>query len=397
MDHPQEIHKYTHLLCHYGELALKGRNRHRFEDRLTAMLAGKARALGVCGIHKLHGRVWIQFADPHAWERMAAIVRNTFGLANAHGMRLCDPTPAAIEETAVLCALETSFASFAVRCRRAEKTYPFTSQEICTRVGRAIETTTGARVHLTAPAWTCWIELTGGKAFVGAHRAEGPGGLPAGISGKVTALLSGGIDSPVAAWRMMRRGCEVGCVHFHSAPFTSSASKEKVLALVKALSGWQPSVTVTIVPFGRIQQEIALRAPETYRVILYRRLMLRIAAAIAKAEGRQALVTGEALGQVASQTLPNLATIDAASALPVLRPLIGMDKQEITNEAIRIGTYPISIEPHQDCCTYLEPEQPATRSTIATIDTIEAALDIPRLIALGREGAASHTFTDGQD
>lgn len=380
---PQTIHSYSHLVVHYGELALKGRNRHLFEQRLIDELSRRACTIGPARVRKLSGRVLIEFAAPAIWGQLAQVARNTFGLANAHGMCRVRPDISAIEGAALECAAATTFSSFAVRCRRGEKSFPMTSQDVCVRIGRRIEETTGARVDLTAPEWTCWIEIMSEDAFVGAHRVEGPGGLPVGISGKVAALLSGGIDSPVAAWRMMRRGCRIVFIHFHSAPFTSAASREKVVELARRLSVWQGNGRLALVPFGSIQQQVVASVPDAYRIIVYRRLMIRIAQAIAGATGCEALVTGESLGQVASQTLSNMATIENVSELPVLRPLVGMDKQEITDEAKSIGTYDVSIEPYDDCCTFLEPSSPATRSRAKELDTVERQLDVAHLVDEG--------------
>lgn len=382
-DNPHTMHSYPHLIVHYGELALKGKNRHRFESQLIRHLRAMARTIGPCEIRNLFGRVCMSFADPVPWNRLSYIATNIFGIANAHGMRCVAPTMAEIEAAALACTRLHTFSTFAVRCRRAEKHYPITSHEICVHVGRRIQEASHAQVDLDHPELTVWIELVGAQAFVGTHRVEGPGGLPAGISGKVAVLLSGGIDSPVAAWQMMRRGCQAVFIHFHSAPFTAAASQEKVEELARVLARWQGGARIAMVPFGVIQQQIVTAAPGEYRVILYRRLMVRIAERIARAEGCAALVTGESLGQVASQTLSNLATIDAVATVPILRPLIGTDKREIIDAARRIGTYDISIEPHDDCCSYLGPRDPATRTRVTELEGVEKLLDIPAYVSAG--------------
>jgi thiamine biosynthesis protein ThiI len=230
------------------------------------------------------------------------------------------------------------------------------------------------------------------ETFVYVDPVAGPGGLPVGASGTVGALLSGGIDSPVAAWRMMKRGCRVVFVHFHSVPYLASTSQAKARALVERLTEWQYDSTLVLVPFGEIQREVVLTVPPPARVIAYRRLMVRIAEALARKHGALALTTGESLGQVASQTLSNIARIDEVAEMPILRPLIGMDKLEITEEARRLGTFEISIEPDADCCTLFVPKHPATRMSEHEIVAVEARLEIPRLVAEGCDGASVETF-----
>jgi thiamine biosynthesis protein ThiI len=225
------------------------------------------------------------------------------------------------------------------------------------------------------------------RAFVNAEKIPGPGGLPVGVSGRAVALLSGGIDSPVAAYKAMKRGLRVVFAHFHSYPYTSRASISKAVRLVELLSQHQVSSRLYLIPFSEIQQEIVGNAPPGLRVILYRRFMVRIAEAIAKREGAKALVTGESVGQVASQTIDNIATINAVSGLPVLRPVIGEDKKDIIRAAQEIGTYGISIEPHDDCCSLFLPKSPATHATAEQLARAEQALDTGRLVAAALEKA----------
>jgi thiamine biosynthesis protein ThiI len=213
-----------------------------------------------------------------------------------------------------------------------------------------------------------------------------------GASGTVVALLSGGIDSPVAAWRMIKRGCRVVFVHFHSVPYLPATSQAKARALVERLTQWQYASRLFLVPFGEIQREVVLSVPAPARVVVYRRLMIRIAEALAHRTGALALTTGESLGQVASQTLENIARIDEAAGVPVLRPLIGMDKLEITGEAQRLGTFEISIEPDADCCTLFVPKHPFTRMSADEVRGAESQLDIARLVAAGADGATLETF-----
>jgi thiamine biosynthesis protein ThiI len=236
-------------------------------------------------------------------------------------------------------------------------------------------------VDLTRPDVKVHVEVVGPRSFVYADRFEGPGGLPTGVSGKVVSLLSGGIDSPVATHRIMRRGAKAILCHFHSAPFTDRSSVRKATELTRMLADWQGDSILYLVPLGEAQQEIVLAAPPELRVVLYRRLMARIGVDIARREGAKALVVGDSLGQVASQTLDNIACVDDASEIPILRPLVGEDKQTIVTEAQRIGTYETSILPFEDCCSLFVPRSPATKASIEDCRLAEAQLDVPALVA----------------
>ena len=267
-----------------------------------------------------------------------------------------------------------------------------TSVELNRALGAFVLEKVAARVDLREPELEIHVEVMPSETFVYMDRMPGPGGLPVGASGTVAALLSGGIDSPVAAWRMMKRGCRVVFVHFHSVPYLPATSQAKARALVERLTAWQYESRLLLVPFGEIQREVVLTVPPPARVIAYRRLMVRIAEALARERSALALATGESLGQVASQTLESIARIDEAATLPILRPLIGMDKLEITTEAQRLGTFEVSIEPDADCCTLFVPAHPATRMSEAEVRAVEARLDIPRLVAQGTAGAVTETF-----
>jgi thiamine biosynthesis protein ThiI len=242
------------------------------------------------------------------------------------------------------------------------------------------------RVSLNHPELTVYIELIPRQTLVYLEKLPGSGGLPLGMSGRLMCLLSGGLDSPVAAYRMMKRGCEVDFVHFHSYPFLDRSSQDKARQLVRLLTRYQYASRLFLAPFGDVQQHIIGTAPPPYRVVLYRRCMLRIAEALARQREALALVTGESLGQVASQTLQNLSVIEAAATLPVLRPLIGMDKSEIIQEAQAIGTHDTSILPDQDCCTLFVPRHPTTRAQPDRIEALEQSLDLPALMQLALDG-----------
>lgn len=367
------------LLVHYHEIGLKGRNRPRFERQLRHNLE---RALGdsAGGVRLMSGRVEVLDPKPDALERATRV----FGVANVAPVRLAPADLDAVVERAVEVAADaevtTGFETFEVRARRARTTFSHTSQRVNEVAGEQIRTRLGKRVDLSHPDLSVRIEIVHDRAYVSAEKVPGPGGLPVGTAGTVVTLLSAGIDSPVAAWRTMRRGADPVAVHFHGQPFTDRSSERKVAALVGVLHRWGYRRPWWSVPMGEAQREITLSAPSPLRVLLYRRLMLRVAEAIGDRHGALAVVTGESLGQVASQTLENMAAVGAVATVPLLRPLVGTDKVEIIDEARRIGTYEVSAEAHQDCCTLFEPREPATHASAAELDGAEAGYDLPALV-----------------
>ena len=368
------------IVVHYHELALKGRNRPRFLARLVGNLRRRTKGLGIAGIRALPGRVVIDLADGAVTDVICGRVAEVFGVAN---YALCRREETGLDplKTAVADLVDGRlFESFRISARRGDKRYSMTSMELNEALGRHVQSLRPVRVDLDDPALTIHVEVLDREALVYTDKRPGPGGLPVGISGNVAVLLSGGIDSPVAAYRMMQRGCRVSFVHFHGHPFLSKASLEKAVDLAERLVRHQGRAMLFAVPFGELQRQVVLGAPVPLRVVLYRRLMMRIAAELGRRERAGALVTGESLGQVASQTLENLQVIDDAAPLLVIRPLIGMDKQEIIEQARRIGTYEISILPDQDCCQLFVPKHPATKSTLEQIRRAERALPIESMI-----------------
>ena len=294
-------------------------------------------------------------------------------------------THTALDVDAVIREAVARFASksgtFRVTSRRPNKRFLMTSQELSAKVGEAIlEVNANLKVDLHTPEHICWIEITDDGAFVADEKAKGAGGLPLGTSGKLVSLLSGGIDSPVASWMMARRGAPLHYVHFHNFPYTDRASIDIVKDLARVLNRTAISASLSLINLTPIQEEIAAVCNPQYRVILYRRIMFRIAERIALREGANGLVTGESLGQVASQTVENMRTIEAVTTLPVLRPLIGMDKEEIMDRARKIGTYELSILPHSDCCSLFMPQHPATKSRELLVAEDEKKLDLEKLI-----------------
>ena len=380
------------VIVHYQEIALKGKNRPWFVARLVRNLREAMSDLDVRGVRVLMGRLEVVLGPQAEWAVVRDRLSRVFGVGN---FSKAGRAPLDIDAIAgeILSDLgDQQPASFRLSARRADKRFPLTSPEIEREVGGRIKEARGWTVNLSRPELTIHVETLTDEAFYSFGRERGAGGLPAGASGRVVCLLSGGIDSPVAAWRMMRRGCRVLFVHFHSYPVLSRASQEKVRELARLLTEFQYDSRLFLVPFAGIQQQVLLGVPPPLRVVLYRRMMMRIAEAIGGRHRAHALVTGEVVGQVASQTLENLTLINEVVRLPVLRPLIAMDKEEITLEAQRLGTYPISIIPDQDCCTLFTPKHPATRARRADVEEAERTLALQELIERAVQEAVVEEF-----
>ena len=376
MAHPPE----RGVLIHYHEIALKGKNRGFFLKQLAANLRMASRGLEVGPLRRPSGRFYLEMREGAPWEALRERLSSVFGIANFAAVFRVPPDLELMAKRIESEVAGRSFASFCVAARRAFKTFPQTSPEINQVIGARVKLASGAKVDLSNPDLTIYIEVLPDEAFIYFEKIQGPGGLPVGVSGTVVCLLSGGIDSPVAAYRMMKRGCRVVFVHFHSQPFADRTSQEKATELARLLTRYQYASRLYVVPFGETQQEVVARTAGRFRVLVYRRLMLRMAEEIARKEGAQALVTGESLGQVSSQTLENIAAIEEAATLPILRPLIGMDKEEITQQARQIGSYEISTIPDQDCCSMFTPRQVVTRATDDEISFTERTLDLKPLV-----------------
>jgi thiamine biosynthesis protein ThiI len=380
-----------YVVIHYGELSLKGQNRSAFIRQLAHNITQALGDLGNSHVQRQSGRLLLTVPGEVPWETVQARLGRVFGIANFAPCLSAPHDLDAIKRVVDQALGGRTFPSFRVTARRAFKDLPFGSQHLNEDIGTHVLRTHDTRVDLTHPALTIYIELIPRQTLIYLEKLPGAGGLPVGTGGTLLSLLSGGLDSPVAAYRMIKRGCRVDFVHFHSYPFLDRTSQEKAVRLADVLTQYQYHARLFLVPFGELQQHIVNAAPPPYRVVLYRRCMLRIAEALAGHTGAQALVTGESLGQVASQTLQNLRVIEAASTLPVLRPLIGMDKTEIIREAQTIGTHDISVLPDQDCCTLFVPRHPATRTVLERIEVAETALDIPALVAMAL--TSMHTRT----
>ncbi len=379
------------ILIRYHEVALKKGNRPYFIELLKKNLISSVRDLGLKEVRKLQARLLLLLSDNVDKEEVRRRVVAVFGVANFSFVERT-PVDLKILKSRILESLNgRHFNSFRVETKRGDKTFPFTSTEINREVGAAVKEISGARVDLKNAEFVVFIEILSHDAFFGFDKISGPGGLPVGVSGRVVSLISGGIDSPVASYRMMQRGCKLAFVHFHSSPYLDKTSQEKVHELVKILTHHQFSSRLYLVPFGEVQRQIVAAVMRPLRVVLYRRMMIRIADFIASRQRATALVTGESLGQVASQTLQNIAVIEKASTLPILRPLIGMDKQEIVDQARKIGTFEVSVIPDQDCCQLFVPPHPATKAELTEVEEAESQLDLP---ALTREAAENAEVRD---
>ena len=379
------------VILRYHEIALKGRNRPFFVERLAvngrrllADLGGK--------VHIMAGRLRVELPDGVRWEDAERRLGDLFGVANFSRAHETALDMAALQREATAAVAARGAASFRVTTRRSFKGFPLNSPQIDRELGAAIHVGTGIPVRLEDPDLTVYVEVLGDRILYSFERQAGPGGLPVGSSGRVVALLSGGIDSPVAAWRMMKRGCTVFPVHFHAFPLQDRTSIDKVTELARILTRYQLRLRLILVPFAEVQQTIVAACPAPLRVVLYRRFMVRIAEVLAARQRARALVTGESLGQVASQTLDNMNVIDEAARGLVLRPLVGMDKEEITQQARRVGTFGVSTLPDQDCCQLFVPKSPSTAATLEEVLRAESVLDIPGLVASAARQAVEERF-----
>lgn len=374
----------THFLLRYGEIALKGGNQRFFQDTLVHNILRAVEDLGPAQVRLSFGRIIASVEADRA--EAADRLRKVFGVVSLSPVRIVVPQLASFTDAAVAMVEETLAArpeieTFKVDTRRADKRFPTPSMVTSSEVGEAIRRRfPHLRARMKKPDLLVQIEIRD-AAYVATETIPGPGGLPTGTGGKALALVSGGIDSPVAAWLVARRGVTVIPVYFHSFPFTSDRAKEKVIDLCRVLATYAGTLALWVVHFTEIQRAIQLQVPDALRVLAMRRTMMRIADVLGEREGARALVTGESVGQVASQTVESIAVINAATRLPVLRPLIGSDKTEIVARAEAIGTYEISIRPYEDCCSLFVPAHPRTHPAIEELEAAEAGLDVSTLVA----------------
>jgi thiamine biosynthesis protein ThiI len=381
------------LILHYHEIWLKGGNKNYFLSRLRAAIRQSVEDLPVASLESISERLILTPADDAALPRIIERLRRVFGLAYIAPAREVPSPLDALGPAACEMMAEANPRNFAVRAKIADSAYGMNSMELERELGRRVlehlrAREASVRVKLHEPEVTCQVEIVPGKALIYAQRVEGPGGLPAVTSGRLVALLSGGFDSSVAAYKMMRRGCHITFVHFFGNPSPSRNSSSAVAEdLVRTLTPYQFTSRLYRIPFDAIQRQIVAGVHESYRVLLYRRMMARIAREIARAEHALGLVTGDSVSQVASQTLHNLMAIDHGVDLPVYRPLAGDDKAEILRLARQIGTYKISCEPFEDCCPRFMPRAPAIFARPQELDEAECRLDIDALVRLGLDGA----------
>ncbi|HTY63422.1 MAG TPA: tRNA uracil 4-sulfurtransferase ThiI [Acidobacteriota bacterium] len=381
------------IVAHYHEINLKGKNRGWFENHLHQHVAALLKGTGHDSVQRFAGRLLITLHPDSPLEEIMLRLKTVFGIANLAPAWEVAANIQAIQMGLAELISTISFQSFKISARRGTKEFPMDSQQLNQQLGAYVQGLTNAAVRMENPDAVFYVEIVGGRAFLYLSRIPGAGGLPSGTGGKVLCLLSGGIDSPVAAFRMMRRGCRVQFIHFHSFPHTTVESQEKVRRILRILSRYQLESHLNLVPFADLQREIVAYAPASLRVVLYRRFMMRIAQAVAQKEKASALVTGDSLGQVASQTLENIRTISDVVTLPVFRPLIGDDKEDIVRTAREVGTYPISILADQDCCSLFIPKHPETMSSIEQVERAEQELDILRLIQDAMVGIQRETIS----
>ncbi len=388
-----DVKEHTVVVVRLGEITLKKKNRPFFVRQLGRNIRTALKGLSIRDTDWGPQRIVITPGVDLDWPELRDRLQRVFGLRNFSLCRVLPWDEGLIREGVLEMAAKERFESFRITVQRSDKRYPSTSQEMERSLGADVKEASNARVDLTNPEATFQVEIMPSGAYLHTERIKGPGGLPVGVSGRVVALLSGGIDSPVAAWRMIGRGCQVSFVHFQSFPYLDASSRDKAIVLARKLTQWQYKSRLHVCSFGDIQHNIVAECPPPLRVVLYRRFMVRIAEAIAEQERAEALVTGESLGQVASQTLSNMATIDQVTTIPILRPLVGLDKESIINEAKALETFETSIEPDQDCCTLFVPRNPATFSTVDELIEAEQALDVDALVADGLDNIETLDFS----
>lgn len=372
------------ILIKNGELALKGLNRGTFEEALLKNLRYRLKPLGKFSLRKAQSTVYIEPEQEEVdWDEITERVSTVFGLSAFSRAQVVDKDMQAIKQAAATYLAEplSNAKTFKVEAKRADKRFPLSSPEICREVGAHIlDKFPHLSVDVHQPELTVWVEVRDFAAYIHGPQLPGAGGMPVGTGGKAGILISGGIDSPVAAYMMAKRGISLTGIHFASPPYTSERAEMKVISLLEKVGVYAGRMKLYIVPFTHIQEEIGKACPEELFTLIMRRFMMRIATRIAQQTECGALITGESVGQVASQTIPALACTDALATLPVFRPVIGMDKEEIIAIARRIDTFETSIQPYEDCCTVFTPRHPRTRPRLAEIEAAEEALPIEDLV-----------------
>ncbi|MBU1177874.1 tRNA 4-thiouridine(8) synthase ThiI [Patescibacteria group bacterium] len=381
------------IIIHYGEIGLKGKNRPFFERKLVENIKRSLSDQKFTKVKKGYGRILVELNDRSSPKQIVQRLQQVFGITNLAVATKAKNDMDAIKSVAQE-VLPKRLKTFRVTARRSNKNFPLDSQEVNEELGGYIlEKRPGAKVNLSHPETNIYVEIAGEGVFVYSEKLPGLGGLPVGVSGRVVSLLSSGFDSPIASYRLMKRGARVVFAHFHSYPQTDKRSLENVQKIVGLLDQYQSKSKLFLVPFLDIQKEIYAKAAAPDRVVLYRRMMIRISEIIARQERAEALVTGDSLGQVASQTLTNMSTIGEVATMPLLRPLVGLDKEEIMQKARQIGTYDISAQPDEDCCSLFVPKNPNTKTNIADIKKQEEKLAINDLVEKAVESVKIEVVT----
>lgn len=388
---------YDKLLLRFGEFTLKGKNRNRFERSVLNHIRSVLTPYPGAKIIKEYGRLYVEL-NGESPEALIQVLKKVFGLVSISPVRVCSSEPDRIIETAVEFVGQKELegtVTFKVNARRVWKQFPHSSQEMNHLVGSPLlRTYPQLKVKVKQPDMELRVEIRENETYLYYEVIPGAGGYPLGTNGKAMLLLSGGIDSPVAGWSAMRRGLEIECVHFYSFPYTSQLAKEKVMELTRLLSGYTGKIKLHLVPFTDVQTSFVGIGQDNLIITFMRRAMLRIASSLAEREGALAIVTGDSLGQVASQTLPSMNVIGRATELPLLRPLVMMDKNDIINIAMDIGTFDTSILPYEDCCTLFVPKSPTTNPNLKIIEKVEASLtELPALIQAAVEGTETVIIT----
>ena len=363
------------IVLRVAEIFLKGKNRNMFFRAFVRNARRLLADLDGVRVVPMYLRVAVEH-PPALTEACIDRLGRLFGLASMSPAVSVPSDLDAIADAAITAARALPAGTFKIETKRRDKRFGLNSQQVSQQVGGRVVQATGRPVDVHNPEHSVRVEINEKHSFVFARIVRGPGGLPVGTGGTVSLLLSGGIDSPVAGWSMMRRGCTVNAIYFHSFPYTGDKTKEKVLDLARLLAAWQGRLAVSVVHFTEVQKTLRNHGRGDLAVLLYRRMMMRVASRIAATEHSAALVTGENLGQVASQTIQNIAVIEAAASLPILRPLLAYDKSEIIERAQQIGTFETSILPYDDCCTLFVPKHPATRAQTADLVAAEEGLDV---------------------
>jgi thiamine biosynthesis protein ThiI len=369
----------TTIIVHYSEIGLKGRNRNIFENKLIKNIKAHINQLGSFKLVHLHDRILIEISQLSPLISQA--LQKTFGIANFAIAKTTKLDLNEIKEQVLNLAKTKEFTTFAIQASRSNKKFPLTSQQINEQVGGVIlDNLKNKKVKLKNPNLTIYVDILKDQALIYSEKIKTFGGLPTGTAGNVISLISGGIDSPVASFQIMKRGCQIIFCHFHSYPQTSIESQDQVKKLVSILDQYQQNSKLYLIPILDIQKQIVAKCSAKLRVVLYRRMMMRIATKIAELENAKALITGDSIGQVASQTLENIQAISNATDLPIFRPLAGLDKEEIITYAKKIETYETSIQPFGDCCSLFIPDSPETKAKLDEVLKNERELEIDKLI-----------------